>query len=193
MCLTGWPSGRVPTFEEKAMANASLYIDAGDGNVEFEGNSFLTDPARVQVEYAESDGTRECQHCRTRVELVSVKDDSGKWTEQWEHNDGKRECDPQLVAMHDPDLDPDEDNLRVAEPISEGASEIVNSASLNFDDEHMGCTVTISVGDPRGAFAMTVRRLENGKLILHVPYEADPLPHMPLRKLHEGTYEILNH
>lgn len=176
------------------MPYGTLYIDAEDTGTT---SSSLTvmDPARVQMEYEEDDGVRECQHCHKPIELTSFDqgtEDAPNWTELYAHRGtAERACKPEDVSMTDPDWDADEDELPNAQPIHLGCAEIVNSASLNFDDDEQSCTVTISVGDPRGAFAMTVRRTPDGKLILHVPHETEPMPHMPLRKLHEGTYEIL--
>jgi hypothetical protein len=162
------------------MANGTLSIDAEDTGTDCDRFGVM-DPARVQMEYDENDGTRECKHCGTRIELMSVQK-GGKWTEQWQHNDGNAECMADAVK----------DEPTVAEPRSLGCADIVNSAAIDFDDDEMECTVSISVGDPRGAFTMTVRRTPDGKLILHVPYEGEPLPHMPIKKLHDGTYEIVN-
>ncbi len=74
-----------------------------------------------------------------------------------------------------------------------------NSASITLDREDDAVHLTISVGDPRGAFGFTVRRLSegnsvdpNGKpvLIMHVPYPDEPMPHEKLTALHPGTYRI---
>lgn len=72
-----------------------------------------------------------------------------------------------------------------------------NSAGIDVNESDDSVTVSISVGDPRGAFTMTVRRIPDsadgelaGKLILHVPHGSMPMSHMPLKQLHEGTYVI---
>src|SRR5262249_39058457 len=56
----------------------------------------------------------------------------------------------------------------------------VNSATIHLDREDDAVHVLISVGDPRGAFAMTVRRLQDGRLVMHVPYPGEGMSHMPL-------------
>jgi hypothetical protein len=73
----------------------------------------------------------------------------------------------------------------------------VNSAGIDVKEDDDSVTVSISVGDPRGAFTMTVRRIPEsadgelaGKLILHVPHGSMPMSHMPLKELHDGTYVI---
>jgi len=72
-----------------------------------------------------------------------------------------------------------------------------NSAAISVDEADDSVTVAISVGDPRGAFTFTVRRIPDdaagelaGRLVLHLPYSAQPAPHMPLTALHDGTYLV---
>lgn len=93
-----------------------------------------------------------------------------------------------------------------------------NSAAIDMDAEEDSVTVSISVGDPRGAFAFTIRRLPahafeaykddaskcavcyedlsdkrhrgTGRLIMHVPYEGMGWAHRPLKRVSDGTYEI---
>ena len=73
----------------------------------------------------------------------------------------------------------------------------VNSAAIDADDKDDSVTVSISVGDPRGAFCFTVRRIPDhaeshlaGRLLMHLPYPGHPLPHEPLTEHHPGTYLI---
>jgi hypothetical protein len=73
----------------------------------------------------------------------------------------------------------------------------VNSAAIDTDHKDDSVTVSISVGDPRGAFSFTVRRVPDdadselaGRLLLHAPYPGHPLPHEPLTEHHPGTYLI---
>ncbi|MBB5801302.1 hypothetical protein F4560_001070 [Saccharothrix ecbatanensis] len=70
----------------------------------------------------------------------------------------------------------------------------VNSAAINVDETEDAVTVSISVGDPRGAFCFQVRRVRDdapgelaGRLVLHVPHPGDSTPHKPLTALHAGT------
>lgn len=72
-----------------------------------------------------------------------------------------------------------------------------NSAAIHADASDDSVTVSISVGDPRGAFTLTVRRVPDdadgdlaGHLIMHTPYAAQPAPHMALTPLHDGTYVV---
>lgn len=66
----------------------------------------------------------------------------------------------------------------------------VNSASIDLREGYDEVTVSISVGDPRGAFVMTIRRTDDGRMFMHVPYENMPCPHMPLTHLHGGTFQL---
>lgn len=73
----------------------------------------------------------------------------------------------------------------------------VNSAAIDADDKDDSVTVSISVGDPRGAFTFTVRRIPDdaesdlaGRLLMHLPYPGHPLPHEPLTEHHPGIYLI---
>lgn len=73
----------------------------------------------------------------------------------------------------------------------------LNHASVYASEEEDSVTVMISVGDPRGAFEFSVRRIPAdadselaGKLIMHVPYPEKATPHVPVRDLHPGTYLI---
>jgi hypothetical protein len=71
-----------------------------------------------------------------------------------------------------------------------------NSAAIIPDEDEDSITVRISVGDPRGAFAMQIRRIPEdadehaGKLVMHLPYPTEPAPHMNLTHVHFGTYVI---
>lgn len=63
-----------------------------------------------------------------------------------------------------------------------------NSAAISYSDDEL--TVSISLGDPRGAFTMTARRLDDGSVILHVPHDGDTSPHVELTPMHPGTYRV---
>ncbi|MFD8493365.1 hypothetical protein [Amycolatopsis sp. NPDC059657] len=68
---------------------------------------------------------------------------------------------------------------------------------VGVDEDEDSVTLAISVGDPRGAFTFTVRRVPDdvdgplaGRLIMHTPYPTEPLPHEHLTPLHPGTHLI---
>lgn len=70
----------------------------------------------------------------------------------------------------------------------------VNSAALDFDARDDSVTVTVSVGDPRGAFAMALRRHTPDEgdpyLTLSTPCPGESWAHMPLAYLSQGYYRV---
>lgn len=76
----------------------------------------------------------------------------------------------------------------------------LNSVNVFTDAEKDQVTVMISVGDPRGGFAMTVERVwlhdeygnvTHNELRLSVPHDTDGMPHMPLKSLNDrGYYKV---
>jgi hypothetical protein len=72
----------------------------------------------------------------------------------------------------------------------------VNSAGLSLNEEEDSVTVSISVGDPRGAFTFTVRRVPaysgeySGRLMMHLPYPGESMPHAKITEIHPGTFVI---
>lgn len=66
----------------------------------------------------------------------------------------------------------------------------VNSASIHADPSADIITVTISVGDPRGAFVMSVERMSDGELRLSVPHATMSAPHMPLTEYGPGWFKV---
>lgn len=104
----------------------------------------------------------------------------------------------------------DSDTIGYAEPQSDGYGPLRGFCMQSEDDRHHAVTipgsfansagvsvndadevtVAISVGDPRGAFTMTVWRRYDGTLMLSVPYEGMGQSHMDLKKVSEGTYQI---
>ncbi|MEC3974336.1 hypothetical protein [Amycolatopsis sp. H20-H5] len=75
-----------------------------------------------------------------------------------------------------------------------------NSAAVHTEESEDSVTVSISVGDPRGAFTLTIRRVPDdvggdlaGCLIMHTPHAGDTAPHMELTPLHDGTYAVGPH
>ncbi|WP_338597152.1 hypothetical protein [Saccharopolyspora sp. SCSIO 74807] len=72
----------------------------------------------------------------------------------------------------------------------------VNGAAIRTEPEQGSVTVSINVGDPRGAFTFSVRRVPDdapanaGRLVMHVPHPDEPLQHAPLIPAHPGTYWV---
>ncbi len=75
-----------------------------------------------------------------------------------------------------------------------GPLDWLNSARITTDPDDDAVRCAVSVGDPRGAFVFTVRRLPDGplgslggRLVIHVPHPGEPLAHVETTHLHEGT------
>ena len=68
-----------------------------------------------------------------------------------------------------------------------GPLDWLNSARITTDPDDDAVRCAVSVGDPRGAFTFTVRRLSDGRLVIHVPYPGESLAHVETTHLHEGT------
>jgi hypothetical protein len=69
-----------------------------------------------------------------------------------------------------------------AEPLS-----WLNSARVTADPGEDAVHCLVSIGDPRGAFCFTVRRLTDGKIVIHMPHPGEGMPHYPTADLHPGT------
>ena len=193
----------------------SIFID-GDvrtfvGDVDFERVQIERDLDGVGTEYT-------CKNCNEQLERLT---DSSGANPFWAHRDGSPWCETSehhddepadirahLVSDHDYTageagelLEPESahehehaDDLAKPERIPFSWA---NSAAIILDDSDDSITVTISVGDPRGAFAFTIRRISDdakndiaGRLIMHVPYPGGGALHEKLTEHHEGTYLI---
>jgi hypothetical protein len=118
------------------------------------------------------------------------------WSAPTEPNVPTVDVDGEPVELDDPDLD----RVTVAfnAAIDRGQSEAqergplgwINSAQIVLDRQEDAVSVRISVGDPRGAFSMTVRRHADGTLHLSVPFEGEPAEHCALRRISHGHYVV---
>ena len=66
----------------------------------------------------------------------------------------------------------------------------LNSAQVVVDPDHDEVRLSVSVGDPRGAFVFTVRRVADGRLIIHTPHPGEGMPHCETEQLHPGTLQV---
>lgn len=66
----------------------------------------------------------------------------------------------------------------------------LNSARITTDPDDDAVHCVISIDDPRGGFEITVRRLPDGRIVLHLPYPEQSSAHMPTAELHPGTLVI---
>lgn len=69
----------------------------------------------------------------------------------------------------------------------------LNSARITTDPADDAVHCLVSIGDPRGAFCFTVRRLPDGRIVLYVPYPGDPTPHENIKEIRPGTLEVIGH
>ena len=69
----------------------------------------------------------------------------------------------------------------------------LNSARITTDPNDDAVHCLVSVGDPRGAFCFTVRRLQDGRLMIHMPYPGESMPHEATKQIHDGTLEVVHH
>lgn len=172
-----------------------------------DGEQQETEPdlERVQLE-REDVGEAEivCANCGFALEEVSsstfdqvtvvTTDPSRPDGRAWVHSDSKAvycNADDPMMDVEEAELEGDR-----ASPIHRPFS-WANSAAISLDDSDESITVTISVGDPRGAFTFTVRRIPDdassdlaGRLIMHTPYPGEPIPHEKLTEIRPGTYLI---
>lgn len=54
----------------------------------------------------------------------------------------------------------------------------LNSARITADPEEDAVHCVVSVGDPRGGFCFTVRRMSDGRLAISYPYPGEGMAHM---------------
>ena len=121
---------------------------------------------RVQVSFpAEDGGDPVCKHCG---ETIFQLDSAPAWASAgWATDEsGDPEADF-ACSSRDEDEPHEPDN---------GPGSWCNSASVSVDESSNEVTVTISVGDPRGAFAMTVRKVDRSGYCRHCgkSIERDP-------------------
>lgn len=67
----------------------------------------------------------------------------------------------------------------------------LNSAAIHLDEEQDQVQLSISLGDPRGAFVMSLRRdKEDGRIYMEVPHPENWFLHLPLKPLSRGFYAV---
>lgn len=63
-----------------------------------------------------------------------------------------------------------------------------NSAGVRVREDSV--QVWVSIGDPRGGFVMEARRLDDGRIMLSLPYPGESSPHMETERIHDGTLVV---
>lgn len=66
----------------------------------------------------------------------------------------------------------------------------LNSARITTTPDDDSVCFFVSVGDPRGAFCFTVRRLTDGRLMIHTPHPGETCPHEDTEELWPGTLVV---
>ena len=118
-----------------------------------------------------------CAHCGDLIAEYSewVHDSSGQ---VWCHD-----------LTDDEAADDDDATAATPAPVAPG-----NWAGVTIKPDEETTQVEISVGDPRGCFTMTLRRVRDSegraRLFLRVPHPEDSTPHASMREVHPGYYEI---
>jgi hypothetical protein len=65
-----------------------------------------------------------------------------------------------------------------------------NMAAIVLDRAEDTVKLLISTGDPRGAFSLTVRRMDDGRLMMYAPHPSDSALHESLTEIRPGAYEV---
>lgn len=97
-------------------------------------------------------------------------------------------------AMGGPELDEDGNGtVRIVNDPAENGESVVgplswlNSARITADPDDDAIHCVVSVGDPRGGFCFTVRRRDDGQLLIHVPHPGEGMAHEKTEALFPGT------
>ena len=109
------------------------------------------------------------------------------------HDGLPSEQDPRLGYSGDPG---ESVTLRITNEAAENGYEQdpgpltwLNSARITTDPDDDAVHCLVSVGDPRGAFCFTVRRMKGGMMVIHMPCPDEPMPHLDTRYTHSGPYD----
>lgn len=138
------------------MTSGTIHIACDELYERDAANLAVTEVERVQVSFPAEDGAGEvCRHCGETIEEYDDPDSPSDWFHA--HN-GDQLCDSDLRRMMDDGEEFPPRGATTAEPDTSPGS-WCNSAAIIVDDDENSVTVTISVGDPRGAFAFTVRKV----------------------------------
>ncbi|CAO5187574.1 conserved hypothetical protein [Frankia sp. AiPs1] len=116
--------------------------------------------------------------------------DLAETTGGFEDGNGDRDC-----PAHAPDdSDAGDTGAHIPQRV---ALSWCNSAGIRTNETDDAITLSLSTADPRGAFEITVRRVPDhidspyaGRLLLHLPYPDQPMPHDQMHPLHPGTFVL---
>lgn len=74
----------------------------------------------------------------------------------------------------------------------EGPLSWLHHAGIAIDDDEDSITLFASVGDPRGSFAFTLRRHDNGQVTISTPYPGEGIPHEKTTELMPGRLLVIH-
>ena len=147
-------------------------------NLTVNGSPELLEDDDLNLTAAILEGGDHCAHCGDTI---------AEYVTGWEHDTtGNRWC----HDLTDEEAAEDDDaTAATPAPTSPG-----NWAGVTIEPDEETTQVEISVGDPRGCFTMTLRRVHDSEgrthLFLRVPHPEDSTPHAPMREVYPGYYEI---
>lgn len=141
------------------MVTVNVYGDVGDeANPELGVYDF--DGLHVNFDEDDTKPTLQCTFCGDYFVTIEDAEDEDAFCMSPESEDDKHKCEPVALSW-------------------------VNSAGVSCDADEDSVTVSISVGDPRGAFVMQLRRerytdtdgTEVDEIRMSLPDESDGQPH----------------
>lgn len=137
----------------------------------------------ISVEYVGEDGRE--------VGIQSLEDEDGGIVKV--SFDDEFRC----VKCGDVFADPDSAKTMRCKLADDGEHELkrtplawANRAHIVLDPEEDSITVGVSLTHPAGAFTMKFRRLDDGRLIMHVPFEGMEQPHTPMYPQFPGSFAV---
>jgi hypothetical protein len=148
-------------------AEGVLSFKVHDGELTADAEDLST----VRVIYNEESGpTLECSSCRRELT---------------EHSQGYLDDEDSRTCR---DVEPLQLHTPVEAPLS-----WLNSAAINPDPDDNSISLLVSIGDPRGAFCMYLRKTPDGQIIMDVPHPDQNNLHMPLTPVYKdalGAYKV---
>ena len=113
--------------------------------------------------------------------------------EMGEIGESKRDCGMDIVEGYDDGSDAVTARFSTekegGEPCT-GPLSWMNSARMVLEPEEDAIHLCVSIDDPRGALVFTIRRLRDGRLVIHTPHPDGGAQHCEVGPLHPGTMEI---
>ena len=121
-----------------------------------------------------------------RIVGAYLTEDMGEEITAWCEDEGRVSIGfPWDAGYDDEEYNEDEQGPR---PPLRSPERWCNAAGVSVDGEEVN--LWISTGDPRGAFQITARRLDDGTILLHLPYPEGGTLHEEVIELHPGTLAI---